>query len=547
MPKTTQRKRKYKLYRGGNTAQTQVAIPVQPQVPQQVQGQPVQMGVIPQAKPTPKNFPKKIRLNITSDFKSTIEAPQEAEYILSQRMNSQELYKIPDIYKPTFGKDETNDTPVDLYSEYVYERMKDLKLASCQELRNKGDKKTTSGFFIFKRDSTRRQQCTNDIKTLIRTDNKILQSWVNNFNQYGVKFLENVQLKVEELSEKIKDLEAQKKQKENDLQDAIQTLEQNKSGIARESDQRLTEILRIISDKEDNMVKKIDTEINDFNRFLKEEIGVVSQIQKFDQEIEAIVKQIKETTQQKQRIMNGLNKTNAQLQAQGLVLEKVIKKIEDSISRYALMAGGRRRKKAKKSKKKSNRKKRSKKKAIKGGSKDKTQKRLKVIESEYPKIKKRINEFMAIKNKSTGNDKVTARLKIENLKRLRENLQEEEKELKNPQYKKDKEIKKLREKINKIQNEIDSQDMDYPNAMKLIKQNKSAITQLKRKINELKGGGKLKRGKPVNSYNVAKFTQALKKKEAKTPKTREEIRKQYEKNEEELRKFALKMKIRGHR
>ena len=373
MGKAYKGKRKYKLYRGGNVAQTQVAVPSTPQTPQTVQGQPVQMGIIPQnnvPKTQLNTFPKKIRLNVTSDFKSTIEAPKEAEYILTQRKNSQQLYKLEDIYKPTFGKDETNDTPVDLYSSYVYERMKDLKLASCQELRNKGDKKIQKGFFIFKRDSSRRQQCTTDIKTLIKADNKILQNWINNFNQYGIKFLEHVQAKVEELGEKIKDLESQKKDKQVSLQDAIQTLEQNKSGIARESDQRLTEILRIITDKEDNMVKKIDSEINNFNTFLKEEIAVVSEIQSLDKQIETLDDQIKKTTQDQQKITNGLNKTNAQLQQQGINLEEMVKKIEDSISRYALMSGGKKRKykrRPKKSAKKSKRKPKGKKSKKKGG------------------------------------------------------------------------------------------------------------------------------------------------------------------------------------
>ena len=339
-------KRKYKLYKGGNIQQ---ALPAQR--PQQVVGQPVQMGMIPQAnipKPQLKTYPKKIRLNVTSDYKSVIEAPEEAEYVLAQRINSQQLYQLDNVYKPTFGKDETTGAPVDLYSEYVYERLKDLKLPSCQELKHRGDRKIEGG--VFSSDSTRRQQCSGDIKTLIKDDNRILKGWVANINQYGMKFLENVAAKIEELGEKIKDLQQQKKDKQIELNDATSTLEQNKKGIARETQQRLQEITRIISDKEEDMGGKIDAEINDLQSFIKEETAVTSEIEVADKAIMALDDQIEKTTKQMQKIINGLNKTNAQLQEQGIDLEKFAQEVESSVSQFAMMGGRKKRKYKKKQK-----------------------------------------------------------------------------------------------------------------------------------------------------------------------------------------------------
>ena len=369
---SSKKKRKYtkRRYKGGNTPQ---------QIPQQIPQQPVpqqappQIGVI---KPAPvsqnqlRSFPKKIRLNVSADFKSTIEAPQEAEYILAERLNAAQKYGNPDVYISQFGNDEETGSPIDVYTDYVYERLKDLKLPSCQQLKHRGDKAVEGG--VFTAASSRRQQCAADLKTLKQEDNKILQAWVENIKKQGVGFLESVAGKIEELTQKIADLQATKKEKEGELKDATNTMQQNLKGIEREMAQRFQEITRIMTDREENegFSEKINAEVADLQNYIREETGIAVEIETIDKAIGELVKQIEDTQKQLLKIQNGLTKVNAQLTEQGIDLQKLMQEVEKSIAMYA-MAGGRRRRKysrkSKKSSKKRSRKKRSRKKQ-KGGS-----------------------------------------------------------------------------------------------------------------------------------------------------------------------------------
>lgn len=372
--KTSKNKRKYRSrkYKGGQqpilTPQNAPqAVPVQPvqQVPVQAVAQPI---AVPKVQL--KSFPKKIRLNVTSELRSVIEAPEEAEYILAERLNSKQKYNLDSIYQPSFGKDAETGSPVDIYSEYVYERLKDMKRNECQQLKHRGDKKVEGG--IFSSDSTRRQECTASVKALIQEDNRILKSWISVIQQNGLGFFEAVQNKIEELQEKIKDLEAIKKEKQIEMGDATSTLEQNKKGIARETQQRLQEITRIISEKEENMGNKIDTEINDLQNYIKEETEVVNEIERLDKDLLQVDQDIDSVTKELQKTINGLNKLQAQLNEQNVNLDELIQNIENSIAQFA-MAGGRRKKRkvSKKPSKKPRKKKTVKKKSKKVSKKKK--------------------------------------------------------------------------------------------------------------------------------------------------------------------------------
>ena len=346
MPKILRKKsitnRKKRTYKGG-----QQPMQVVQQLPQQVvTPQPTQVAIatpvqIPKAQL--KQFPKKIRINVTSNLKSVIEAPEDAQYILSERLNASAKYGNPDVYIAQFGNDEETGTPIDIYSGYVYERLKDLKLPFCQELKFRGDKKVPGGFLTS--DSTRRQQCAESIKTLKKDDNRILQAWIDNIDKNGLNFLQQVSDTISKLQDDISDLQSQQKQVENDLTDATKTLNDNINGIDRETQQHLQEIKRIIQDKEENMGGKIDQEINNLQIFVKEETKVVAEIDALDAKIDEIIKQIEMKQKELLKISNGLTKTQAQLQNEGINLDILKQEIERSIQMYAMSGGKRRRKK----------------------------------------------------------------------------------------------------------------------------------------------------------------------------------------------------------
>ena len=356
-------KRKYK---GG--ADQVVAQAVQPQaVAQQVVAQP-QPQIIAQP-PAPvaasklRQFPKKIRLSVTPDFKSTIEAVEDGEYILGERTNAAQKYGDPDIYRGQFGKDEETGSPIDVYTEYVYERLKDLGQKECKMLKHRGDKPvTSSGFLGLGASSTsRRQLCAASIKNIKKDDNRILQLWATNVTNNGIKFLEAVQAHIEKLTEEIKDLQATKKDSVNDLKDATATLEQNLSGITREVQQRLQEVTRLVKDKEEKIKSKVDVEIAEIQKYLDEETQVTVEIERLEATIKDFDQKIEDKQKELLKTQNGLNNANNNLNQQGTNLEKLLQEIEQSIQMNAF-AGGKRRKKSKRSKKKRSKKKRSKKK-----------------------------------------------------------------------------------------------------------------------------------------------------------------------------------------
>ena len=354
--------RKSKKYKGGNPQQFVPANP-QPEKPSNIPVQTAPKKPVVVSQGSLVSFPKKIRLNITSDLKSVIEAPKEGEYILTERVNVKQKYNLDSIYQPTFGKDEQTGTPIDVYSEYVYERLKDMNNGNCQQLKHRGDKKIPGGFFS--KETTLRSVCNLSIKSLVKEDNRILQQWVDNIKKNGIDFLEDVAKKIEESQEKIKDLESSKKDKLIELDDATNTLEQNKQGIARETNQRLQEITRIISDKEDNMGSKIDNEINDLQKFIKEETKIIQEIEATDKAIEDIEKEISDEKKKLNKMQNGLNKNNAFLAEQGFSLDDLINKIENSILQFSMIGGRKKRKCKKKMKKKMKSKKRGRPKKVK--------------------------------------------------------------------------------------------------------------------------------------------------------------------------------------
>lgn len=329
-----------KKYKGGNVLTQQIP---QQQTPVQI----IQPTIIP--KKNLISFQKKIRINVTPEFKSIIEAPEEAEYILSERLNALSKYGDQDIYRSSFGKDEETGTPVDIYTEYVYERLKDLKLPYCQQLKYRGDKIIPGGFFSSA--SSNRQSCTNSIKTLIKDDNRILQSWIDNINQNGIKFLENVGLTIEKIKENIKELEITKNEKLVDLKDTTNNLNDNIKGIDREMQQKLQEITRLTLDKETELSSKIKTEIEDLLAFIKQETSIVQDIEKIDYELIQIDKEIQEQLTKLNKTQTGLNNTFNQLKSQGIDFEKLIQDIQRSIQMYAMTGGRKKPKKTKKLKK----------------------------------------------------------------------------------------------------------------------------------------------------------------------------------------------------
>lgn len=356
-------KRIKRKYKGGQEPAPQQVVP-QPVAPQQVAPQPV----IQQPASVPTNqlqaFPKKIRLNVTSDLKSVIEAPEEAEYILASRLNSAAQYGNPDVYLAQFGNDEETGQPTDIYSSYVYERLKDLGKKECQILKHRGDEAIdTSGLFTSSQTS-RRQVCAENVKAVKKDDNRILQAWIDAITKNGINFLENVTEKITKIQEEINDLEASKKDMVNDLKDETNTLNDNIKGINRETQQRLQEITRIIQDKEEKMSESIDAEIVDLQNYIKEETSIVQTIEDLESKIKVIDSQINDKQKELVKTQNGLNNVMNNLNQQGIDLEGLVKEIERSIQ-MNLMAGGRKKRKSKKPKKPKKSVKSKKKKSIK--------------------------------------------------------------------------------------------------------------------------------------------------------------------------------------
>ena len=378
MPKSSSKqKRKYNK-KGGNPQQP-VATPAQQQVaaPAPVPQQPIPVAQQPKVVPGSqlRSFNKKIRLNVTSDIKSVIAAPEDAEYILAERLNSQKKYGMPDIYTAKFGNDQESGTPIDIYTDYVYERLKDLGKKDCQALKHKGDK-PIKGFFS---SSTRRQECSKSIKSVIKDDNRILQKWSKIIENNGIKFLENVEEKIKKLDEEIKELQDNLKDKQQELKDASATLNENVTGINRETQQRLQEITRVINEKEEKMGRLIDEEIDDLQKYIKDETEVINEIEKIDKAILKIQSDIQGKIKEKTKVQNGLNKVYLNLQQRGIDLNKLFQEVENSVNRYASMTGGARKKRKYKKRTKKNKKskKKSKKKSNKkGGTKLKRQNRM---------------------------------------------------------------------------------------------------------------------------------------------------------------------------
>jgi hypothetical protein len=349
------RKRKYK---GGadQTPQQQVVAPAPAPAPQAMVQQPAS---VPQAQL--RVFQKKIRINVTPEFKSVIQAPEEAEYILSERLNAQAKYGNPDVYIGQFGNDEETGSPIDVYTEYIYERLKDLGKKDCQILKHRGDAPVESSGFLGIGASTtsRRQNCAASINDVKKDDNRILKLWIDDITKNGIQFLEGVNEYIEKVTEQINDLNSTKNEKLADLKDSTNTLNDNINGINRETQQRLQEITRLIQDKESGLSDKIDAEITDLQSFIREETSIVQEIEK----LEAVIKQLDGELDTKMKelakIQSGIANANAALKEQGIDLEKLVQEIERSIQMN--MTGGKRRRNKKSSRKP--RKKRSKKKA----------------------------------------------------------------------------------------------------------------------------------------------------------------------------------------
>ena len=330
-----------RIYRGGNVVQQP------PQEAQMVAQAPAQqvpaMVQAPAQVPAQQlvTFPAKIRLNVSEGFKSVIEAKEDAEIVLEERINAGAKYGNPNVYFATFGNDEETGSPIDVYTKYVYDRLRDMNKKTCKLLQYRGDAPVESSgvLGVGATATTRRQECAKDVKAVIADDNRILKAWVAQIEENGIKFLEKVNDAVAQLQDAIKDMGANRADLASQLKDVKNELNDNIESIRRETEDKLNEIERIAREKEDRMGEKMDAEVASLQQYIREEIAITAEIAKLEKQIDELDAGIEAKGKELAKLEKGLNNVMLNLQQKGLNFEQMIQMIEQSIQQNMIGGG----------------------------------------------------------------------------------------------------------------------------------------------------------------------------------------------------------------
>ena len=330
-----------RLYRGGNVVQQA------PQQAQQVAQAPAQqvpaMVQAPAQVPAKQlvQFPAKIRLNVSETFKSVIEAKEDAEIVLEERLNAAAKYGNQNVYFATFGNDEETGSPIDIYTKYVYDRLRDMNKKSCKLLQYRGDAPIESSGILGMgaSASTRRQECAKDVKAVIADDNRILKAWVAQIEQNGIKFLEKINDAIAQLQDQIKDMGSQRNDIASQLKDVKNEFNDNVQSIRRETEDKLNEIERLARENEEKMGDKIDAEVASLQQYIKEETAITAEIEKLEKQVEDLDRGIEMKGKELERLQKGLNNTMLKLQQKGINFEQLIQMIEQSIQQNMIGGG----------------------------------------------------------------------------------------------------------------------------------------------------------------------------------------------------------------